>query len=321
MYKIISQIINLISLVFVVLPNKYDILLLQKFKNEKNVNYTLIENELIDCKIKYVYSPNNGLKSFIIDLFYIQMSKTVIVDSYSLALSNVRRNKKKRIIQIWHALGAIKKFGFQSLDTANGRKSSMAYGLKMHHNYSFVVSSGSATTPIFKEAFKCEVKEFVLPYVKTCVKNKPLEIKKALYLPTYRSSSIDGYSLLINNLSDEYELVYKPHPQDVNKALELGIDVYLGDIESAIAKCDLVITDYSATCFDAYLKGKSVIFFVWDYDNYCLERGVNVDFSKMSNVCYDASQINKVISNLKDNELGSYLDAKEEFIAYLKKHL
>ncbi len=321
MYKIISYAINLVSLFFIVFPKKYDVLLLQKFRNHKNENFTLLEEALSDYDVKYRYSPGNNLGHFLRDLYYIQVSNTIILDSYSLALSNVRRNKKKHVIQIWHALGAIKKFGYQSLDTSNGRSSAMAYGLRMHHNYSFVVSPGSETTPIFKEAFKSDVKELVLPVVNALQKQEESDIKKVLYVPTYRKNSVEGYQRLVKELSSKYELVYQPHPLERRKVTALGINFYRGTTRQAISECDVVITDYSATCFDAYLMGKKVLFYLWDYESYRKERGINMNFETMTNVCYENDDVNQKLESLDDTELSSYLDAKEELVDYLKDYL
>lgn len=320
MYKLISVLINLFSYAFIIFPKKYDILLLQKFKAEKSLNYVLLEEEFSDLQVKYVYSPRNKLIQLILDLYYTQVSSVVILDSYSLCVSNVKRIDKKLVIQIWHALGALKKFGYQSLDTKNGRSSELAYGLKMHKNYSFVVSPGTATTEFYKQAFCCNVREFVLPVVSNYkeVSSSCNHIKKVLYLPTYRSQSVEGYNKLLENLDSEYELVFKPHPNDLSFFKSMGVKICEKRTEDAIKECDLLITDYSATCYDAYLMGKQIVFYLWDYETYCLERGINIDFSQMKNVCYDALNINDVINSLEENDFSDYLNATKTLVEFLK---
>ncbi len=317
MYKIISKMINIFSFIFLMFKPKYDILLLQKFGGDKNLNFILIEKNVSGKKIKYVDSVGNGIIQLVKDIYNIQVSKTIIVDSYSLGLSNVNRFEKKLIIQIWHALGALKKFGFQSLDTSNGRSAKMAFGLNMHKNYTFVVSPGSMTTPIFKSAFKSEVKEFCLPVMENTSKSIYKDIKKVLYLPTYRSGSVRGYQNIVEVLDSNYELLYKPHPNDFNEINDLGIEVCKLSTHEAIKECDVLITDYSAACFEAYLLGKSVLFYLWDFDEYNMKRGLNVDYTKFNNVCCDAANINSILSNMNVNNFELFLNANNSFIEYL----
>ena len=41
----------------------------------------------------------------------IASSKAVVIDTYCIAVSLLKQRKETEIIQIWHALGALKRFG------------------------------------------------------------------------------------------------------------------------------------------------------------------------------------------------------------------
>lgn len=58
-------------------------------------------------------------------------------------------------VQLWHAMGAIKCFGYQALDTAEGRSSHMARTLAMHRGYTAVVAGARGAVPAFAQAFDC----------------------------------------------------------------------------------------------------------------------------------------------------------------------
>ncbi len=324
MYKLISMLINLFSNIFLFTKESYDIVLIQKFGSSKSINYSLIENELKDFKIKYVNSNNNKLKNTFLDIYYCSKAKTTVLDAYSLGISNTKRFKDKTVVQIWHALGAIKKFGYQSLDTKNGRSSKQAIGLAMHSNYTFAVSPGSLTTSIFREAFNCEIKEFKLPIIDYYKKMRvDSNTKKVLYLPTYRDNSQRGVNDVFEMLDAAYEVTYKPHINDINNHKDIVYSQCNLPTFEALKECDILITDYSAAAFEASLLGKKVVFYLWDFENYKKERGVNTEFSTMKNVCYSKDELVPTLENLANSAYieENYLDAKDDFINYLRTSL
>lgn len=68
----------------------------------------------------------------------IAESKVVIVDGYNIVVSLLKHKKGTKVIQMWHALGAIKQFGYQSIGKKDGINSDMARILKMHNNYDYI---------------------------------------------------------------------------------------------------------------------------------------------------------------------------------------
>lgn len=65
------------------------------------------------------------------------------------------------VVQLWHAFGAFKKFGYQALDVAEGHATEEALLFKIHRNYSWVVCSGEGARTAFAEAFACPVERVV----------------------------------------------------------------------------------------------------------------------------------------------------------------
>ena len=97
-------------------------------------------------KIKYLGEMFRQMKAF-------ATSKVVVLDGYCVLASMLRHKKDLKIIQIWHALGAFKKFGRSVLDKEGGKSSKTAKAFKMHKNYSLISASGDACVPFFSEAF------------------------------------------------------------------------------------------------------------------------------------------------------------------------
>ena len=85
-------------------------------------------------------------------VWHVATAELCLVDGYVPAVSLPVRHRS-RVVQVWHALGAIKKFGYQSLDTPAGRPSRLARELRMHRGYDVVVAGLPGAVPVFAEAF------------------------------------------------------------------------------------------------------------------------------------------------------------------------
>lgn len=85
-------------------------------------------------------------------LWHVSTAELCLVDGYVPAVSLPRRHRAI-VVQEWHALGAIKKFGYQSLGTAAGRSAHAASALRMHRGYDFVIAGMPGAVDAFSEAF------------------------------------------------------------------------------------------------------------------------------------------------------------------------
>jgi CDP-ribitol ribitolphosphotransferase len=68
-------------------------------------------------------------------LYHIATASVAVTDTYSIQLCVLPPKKGLTVVQIWHAVGAVKKFSYQCLDTANGHSSAIARQMCMHKNY------------------------------------------------------------------------------------------------------------------------------------------------------------------------------------------
>lgn len=79
--------------------------------------------------------------------------KTSESDSPSAATLHCDFPDEPIVVQLWHAFGAYKKFGYQSLDTPEGHRSETLERFDIHRNYSWIVCSGEECRRAFAEAF------------------------------------------------------------------------------------------------------------------------------------------------------------------------
>ncbi len=259
--------------------------------------------EGITGKIKYV-------KELFVQMKAMATSKVVVLDGYCILASMLKHRKELQIIQLWHALGAFKKFGRSILDREGGKSSAVANAFKMHDNYTLIAASGDKCVPAFSEAFGQPAEKFVpigiprMDYLTSEEENERLKEavfakypeldngkKNILYAPTFRDTDEDRRALaeaaedLINRVNyDEYNLIFKHHVVDTNKE-QLYYDSRTNCVEGEaftgmdfMAVADAVITDYSSIIFEAALKDLPIYLYCFDSDKYIDERGFYIDF-------------------------------------------
>lgn len=324
---------------------KNKVVLLSRQSNKQNIDFELIEKEIIKrnnkvrvkvlCKtlgenlierIKYCFYI---LKC----MYHIATSKVCILDGYSIPISILKHKKSLEIIQIWHASGAIKKFGLQSLNKKDGRGKKIAKLMNMHKNYSHVMAPSIATGEFYEEAFGIEKnKIFVnglprLDYLlnKELTNNKKEEFyeeypkckgkKIILYVPTFRkdTDNTENIQKLINSINFlKYNLIIKLHPLDKSKDIKEYTVNKKYSTYDLLKIADYIITDYSAVAFETSILNKPLYFYVYDIEEYKKMRGLNVDLFKEINsaTSTNAKEIIKAIENNEYNfeELKDFRD-------------
>ena len=198
------------------------------------------------------------------------------------------------IVQLWHAFGAFKKFGYQSLGTIEGHSPETARLFGIHRNYSWVLCTGESSRLPFAEAFSYPVERVVplgLPeYDKLRAIREERAAKaqgeraaacrplKVLFAPTLRKSAESRHPFrelrqLWGEVPDNLagvEITWSFHP------LEEGAGAAI-DVSSALLDCDIVVTDYSSIVYEAYALGKLFAFYVPDLEEYRKSPGLNTD--------------------------------------------
>ena len=234
-------------------------------------------------------------------MWHLGTSRAIVTDSYCIGISLVKQRKDVKIVQMWHALGAFKKFGLSIAgEGGEGRSNVIADAMNMHKNYTHIVISGEKCREPYKEAFGYTNKELVklsLPRVDSILdpeaeKTALLKIHKeypelegrkvVVYAPTFRKGRDISPEIRVlgKKLTEkEYVFVVKKHP-----LMELK-----GDFENIIVdnifttlemlyRADYVICDYSAVVFEAALMEKPLFFYNFDFEEYEDRRNFYLDY-------------------------------------------
>ena len=205
-------------------------------------------------------------------------------------LRNVEFPLEPVILQMWHAFGAFKKFGYQSIGTPEGHSADFTHSYSIHRNYSWVMCSGAGVREQFAEAFSCPVDRVVAldrpEYDELTALAARRSAKRraegerpfcVLMAPTLRINDESAHPFRdLYRARETFEdrldvqVTWSFHP------LEEGMPAP-GNVSDALLECDCVVTDYSSIVYEAYLLGVPVVFYVPDIDEYRLSPGLNTD--------------------------------------------
>lgn len=259
----------------------------KKYPEYKIVTLTKrMEKNNIKQIISYFFHP-------FVQMYYLSKAEICIIDGYQITVS-VLNHKNLKVIQIWHSLVAIKKFGYQTLKTNKDKK--IANIMCMHKNYDAIVSGSKYMNKYFGEAFNYPEDKFInfgLPRVDYLINTKKQNEKKVykaypelknkkviLYVPTFRINNNYKVDELINNFKNlDYELIIKLHPRTKINVPNKYIYSNISSLE-ALSVADYVITDYSGISVEASILDKNVLLFDYDKIDYMKSEGINVDLSE-----------------------------------------
>lgn len=330
-----------IYIIIKLFPTSNKITFISRQSNNPSLDFSILQEELNKRYPQYKIVTlakkidNKVLYSFhmIKQMYHIATSKVVLLDSYCIVISLLHHKKSLKVIQMWHAAGAIKKFGYQSLDKKEGRGSKIARIMNMHKNYTHVIAPSHATAKFYQEAFNVSKDQIIinglprLDYIldKDLGKEKLKELcnqyhrfrnktkKTILYVPTFRkdNDNVDKIKELIKAINfSKYNLVIKMHPLDKSEKINKYILDKKYNVYDLLKLADYVITDYSAVAFEASILNKPLYFYVYDIKEYKKVRGLNIDlFKEMNNST--STNIKEIISSIENgkydyNELENF---------------
>lgn len=289
--------------------------------NNLKLKYNLVKFETSFIgKFKY-------LLNCFVQLYEICTSHVVIINDNNYVISKFKRRGVK-VIQIWHACGAVKKFGNQI---------KRQYRIQ---NYDYVISCADEWKTAYSQAFGVDENQVIacgLPrtdslcdsakveqYRSLMIKRFP-RIKDAyvyLYAPTFRGNIIGGFRYetlpledIIEQLPENSVIMYKMHPLlgDVNMGMHPRVlNMNKENLNALLSVTDCLISDYSSVIFDYSIVGKRMIFYVPDLENYKKTIGLNVVYGNMpGDICEDIPSLIKSMkkqSMIRDSRLNVFRD-------------
>lgn len=302
------QILRGINIFFRPLSLRDKVTIISRQANEPTLDIQLLRDCLESRDVDVVVMAKTMEKTFVgmltyavhqlKQMYHIATSKVIIVDGYCLLVSILPKKQNQKVIQMWHALGAIKKFGWQSTDNPDGHSRKFAEIVNMHGNYDYVLAPSRTTGDFFAEAFRIPmdklafyglpridfIREDDLDTKQNMVSHYPeIESKEnVLYVPTFRKNAVLHLEQFVNGFDfAQYNLIIKKHfldKGDYSWAEKQGaiVDTRFTSLEW-LRICRKVITDYSAIAFEAAILDRDIYIYQPDVNSYKTNVGLNVN--------------------------------------------
>jgi len=316
--KILKFVLKTIYFFFKLLPtNNRKVIFISRQSDKITLDFQMIRDKLLeeDNQIKMVFMCNR-IKNNLFDylkyifvilrqMYHLATSKVCVIDSYCIPVCILKHKKTLTVLQIWHSIGKIKKSGYQTLDNKSGRSKEIAELMCMHKNYTNIIAGGTAFNKFYVDGFNCNediILNYGLPRIDYLINKEPelknriyemypiLKKKKVIYYtPTFRTYDVNGIDALIKEYKkykNELILIVREHP---NQKIDIDdkdvMRCYEFSSTDLLSIADYVITDYSSICLEAAILNKKVLFYLYDYDRYMKDNGINLDASKVLPSC------------------------------------
>lgn len=284
-------------------------------------NYRQIYKRLdISCDVRIhllkrtVLSPKDYVKHCITLIKDVANAKYIFLDDALNVFGRIHFRAESKIVQVWHACGAFKRFGFGTADKIFGgtREELEKYPYYRYCTHVFVSSpevvwaysesmnvpeerifpTGTSRTDVFyDEEIATSTRkriELLVPQAK--------DKKIILFAPTFRgrvakaaTAAAFSIPLFYEALSEEYILILKHHPY-VKKIpaipqqyREFAFDLTnLVSIEELLYVADICISDYSSLIFEYSLFERPMLFFAYDLEDYYDWRGFYYPYKELT---------------------------------------
>lgn len=251
-----------------------------------------------------------NILEYIQGLYHLATAESILIDNYFAILSVTKFRPDVECLQLWHAAGAVKKFGLQDPSVVFRSPAAIRRFKRVYSRMNKVVVGSDQMVPIFKAAFDMQDHQFLrlgIPrtdffYDSTAIEAARREIlgrypmlngkKVILYAPTFRDQQLDAQSIPLNfkdiveQLGENYIMMIKLHPavahnmKNFNHPLIVSVDNNV-EINKLLCVAHYVISDYSSIPFEFALLEKPQIFYPYDLGKYKMERGFWTDYNEL----------------------------------------
>lgn len=283
-------------------------------RNDISGNFAFVYDKLKDydnLDIRFVLNDKTIRQLNIVDIIKFchacTVSKVIVLDEFTPQIHFIDLKPETKLIQLWHACGAFKTFGFTRLSKPKGSPQttrnhrsydyvtvSSEYCKRCHSEgfgipYDNVVPTGIPRTDIFfdDDYRKKVTAEFYEVYPQ--FKDK----KIIMFAPTFRGNvketanypfEMFDVERICRQISDDYVIIVKHHPfirekhpipdELKGRVVDLSENTEINDL---LFISDLIITDYSSLVFEASLLKIPMLFYVFDLDEYIRDRDFYFD--------------------------------------------
>lgn len=337
---------KLYNLIYLITRNELDenkaIIVISRGTNlEGNLLYIYkeLEKTYPEIKVHFIVAENKMNFKLFKELLIIKDAKHIILDDYYLPVYLLNIKKGVKVIQVWHAAGALKKFGFSTVDTKFGPSKEYLDIVPIHSNYTHVYVSSEHVKQYYAEAFNMSeerIHAYGIPrsdsYLSSNNKEIPSFYKELdaknkviiLWAPTYRAKKVYAESNIdivaeiknvLKNIKNEVIIVYKPHPYTEINTNEfekhsnfiMALDQNINDL---MLNADALITDYSSVVFEYSLLKRPFVHYVPDIEEYTENRGFYESLYTVSDGVI-IEEIDKLIKWINLRKKNEYFETKK----------
>ena len=317
-----KKLINISYKISKIFPVKNKITFATYRTTELDGNFKFIYNKInednLDYKCNMLFKKYNssllGKADYLLHMisagYHMATSKFFIIDDYYFPVYAIKPRKENKFIQVWHACGAFKKFGYSVIGKGYGASDDYIEDIPIHSNYDAVLVSSKEVIPYYAEAFNMDAGK-ILPIgvprtdiffdmeekyrIEKNFFDKYPELKNKkiiLYAPTFRGRgqttvSFDmtlDFDMISKNLKEDEVMVLKMHPfvkARIDSKWRNIIDLSDSmDINELMIMSDLLITDYSSVVFEFSLMDKPIIMYSPDREEYIKERDFYYEYEE-----------------------------------------
>ena len=299
----------------------------QRLKTLVNGEMRLMEYSHRELVIGSAFQLLEATRVIVADNYYPEFAAlSTKVLSNDPALSTLKKGKhisdqsketnERSIIQIWHATGAIKCFGWGDPKTMLRNASDRRRFQQVYDSFTDIVVGSEMMADIFKHSWRIpDVKFQFLGTPRTDELQPGMNNnrrytdgrlasnnirKQILYVPTYRDSITELEQILteifrvFSRLAAKQKFIVKLHPHVMDQLSSERLISFVGSenisltdapLIELIEKCDGLITDYSSCVFDFMLRHPDApyLFYCPDLQQYRKTTGIqDVFFQEMT---------------------------------------
>jgi CDP-ribitol ribitolphosphotransferase len=244
--------------------------------------------------------------------YHLATARLFVVDDFFFPMYVIEPRPGTTFVQVWHACGAFKRFGYSVLDRTFGADESYVQAVRIHSNYDLCLVSAARFAPFYAEAFGQPLERFTarlgIPRTdlffdaarmeRTAGELRtrygiPAGKRVILYAPTFRGERITrarnpndlDMGRLRAELGGDHVVLLRSHPfvraRTETDTAGFVIDVSgHPDMNELMLVSDVLVTDYSSAMYEYALLGRPMAFFAPDHAAYEAERGFYLDYSR-----------------------------------------
>ena len=244
--------------------------------------------------------------------YHLASARAFVVDDYFFPMYVIRPRRGTMRVQVWHAAGAFKKFGYSVIEKTFGADPDLVAKVRIHSNYDLALVSSMSVAPHYAEAFDAPLEIFtgsvgiprtdllIDPVLRAAAEARVrarypvIEGRRVvLYAPTFRGASVGlarhadlmDLDAMRRVLGDGWVVLLKLHPfVRTSLVIPEGLEGFAidasgeADVNELMLVSDVLVSDYSSVIYEFALLGRPILFLAPDEDAYDLERGFYFDF-------------------------------------------